>query len=78
LGKNVYMTHHSLGESPLLAYLPWANTCSRITSQKINFNFSGNLKSGYGFITATDPGYDVNIYNNFFHYTLPGPAGAVV
>ncbi|KAI0134672.1 glycosyl hydrolase family 61-domain-containing protein [Xylariales sp. AK1849] len=27
-----------------------------------------------GFIKATDPGYTVNIYNNFKSYTVPGPA----
>ncbi|KAL9113716.1 MAG: hypothetical protein Q9227_002161 [Pyrenula ochraceoflavens] len=27
-----------------------------------------------GFITGTEPGYTVNIYNNFKNYTVPGPA----
>ena len=27
-----------------------------------------------GHVKATDPGYTVNIYNNFNNYTVPGPA----
>jgi len=48
--------------------------CAQITVTGGGSGTPGPLVSIPGFIDGTEPGYTVNIYTNFFNYTVPGPA----
>lgn len=48
--------------------------CAQITVTGGGSGTPGPLVSIPGYITGTEPGYTVNIYTNFYNYTVPGPA----
>jgi len=48
--------------------------CAQITVTNGGSGTPGPLVSIPGFITGTEPGYTVNIYSDFYNYTVPGPA----
>jgi len=48
--------------------------CAQLTVTAGGSGTPGPLVSIPGFISASDPGYTVNIYTNFHNYTVPGPA----
>jgi hypothetical protein len=48
--------------------------CAQITVTNGGSGTPGPLVSIPGFITGTEPGYTVNIYTDFYNYTVPGPA----
>jgi hypothetical protein len=49
-------------------------SCAQIKVTGGGSGTPGPLVSIPGFITGTEPGYTVNIYNDFTNYTVPGPA----
>lgn len=49
-------------------------SCAQVTVTNGGAGKPAPLVSIPGFITGTEPGYTVNIYNNFKNYTVPGPA----
>ncbi|KAH6702026.1 glycosyl hydrolase family 61-domain-containing protein, partial [Leptodontidium sp. MPI-SDFR-AT-0119] len=49
-------------------------SCAQVTVTGGGSGTPGPLVSIPGFIKGDEPGYIVNIYNNFKNYTVPGPA----
>jgi len=49
-------------------------SCAQVTITGGGSGTPSPVVSIPGFITDTDPGYTVNIYNDFTNYTVPGPA----
>jgi hypothetical protein len=49
-------------------------SCGQVTVTGGGSGTPGPLVSIPGFVTGNEPGYTVNIYNNFMNYTVPGPA----
>ncbi|KAH7417659.1 glycosyl hydrolase family 61-domain-containing protein [Cadophora sp. MPI-SDFR-AT-0126] len=49
-------------------------SCAQVTVTGGGSGSPGPLVSIPGFIKGDEPGYTVNIYNNFKNYTVPGPA----
>jgi len=61
--------------NPYPAGIPQFYTeCAQITVTNGGTGTPGPLVSIPGFITGTEPGYVVNIYTDFYNYTVPGPA----
>ncbi|EDN91795.1 hypothetical protein SS1G_07656 [Sclerotinia sclerotiorum 1980 UF-70] len=48
--------------------------CAQVTVTNGGSGTPGPLVSIPGAFSDTDPGYTVNIYSNFYNYTVPGPA----
>jgi len=49
-------------------------SCAQVTVTNGGTGSPSPLVTIPGHISASDPGYTVNIYNNFHNYTIPGPA----
>lgn len=60
---------HNPGSTPQF-YLE----CAQVTVTNGGSGSPSPLVSIPGWIKGNEPGYTVNIYNNFHNYTIPGPA----
>jgi len=74
-GDYLLRTQQLAIHNPWPAGIPqFYTSCTQLTVTNGGSGTPGPLVSIPGFISATDPGYTVNIYTNFHNYTVPGPA----